>query len=234
MVMVDFRAWRLWEFDVVWLPVLWALIELSYNWCFDLTSKAWRGWTWSPLLPCFKVRVAWPLPVVKYNPLERKTRVLFVRVSVWIITCEFKHSYCMCVQVCTCTRVLKVFLRTGLCMRTHVCQYPWKRLVWEEQEWMNVRDGNKIKHFIGLEWEPVAGATFCPLPIYFRICVWEYWTRLNRLVLTKQHKINTGDWGYDNIHQPLLFSDSLLLTCILDHTQKPGNDMKRGKKLTFK
>lgn len=120
MVMVDFRAWRLWEFDVVWLPVLWALIELSYNWCFDLTSKAWRGWTWSPLLPCFKVRVAWPLPVVKYNPLERKTRVLFVRVSVWIITCEFKHSYCMCVQVCTCTRVLKVFLRTGLCMRTRL------------------------------------------------------------------------------------------------------------------
>lgn len=94
--------------------------ELSYNWCFDLTSKAWRGWTWSPLLPCFKVRVAWPLPVVKYNPLERKTRVLFVRVSVWIITCEFKHSYCMCVQVCTCTRVLKVFLRTGLCMRTRL------------------------------------------------------------------------------------------------------------------
>lgn len=42
------------------------------------------------------------------------------------------------------------------------------------------------------------------LLVYFSVGVWECRTRLNKLALTKQHKINTGDWGYNNTQQPLV------------------------------
>lgn len=75
----------------------------------------------------------------------------------------------------------------------------------------SVEDGNKVKLFIALEWEQEACATLRPLAIYFEVGVWECWTRLNIPALTKQRKINTGDWGYNNTQQPLLPSNSLLL-----------------------
>lgn len=75
----------------------------------------------------------------------------------------------------------------------------------------SVEDGNKVKLFIALEWEQEACATLRPLAIYFKVGVWECWTRLNIPALTKQHKINTGDWGCNNTQQPLLPSNSLLL-----------------------
>lgn len=83
-----------------------------------------------------------------------------------------------------------------------------------KRERSSVQDGNKIKLFFFFYRFRVGASCLsnfvCPLPIYFSIGVWECWTRLNRLALTKQHKINTGDWGYNNTQQPLLVSNSLL------------------------
>lgn len=100
-------------------------------------------------------------------------------------------------------------------------------------EEMSVEDGNKIKLFIGLEWEQVARATLCPFPIYFSIGVWECWTRLNRLALTKQHKINTGDWGYNNTQQPLLLSDPLLFQMPSRPHIKIRNEREESRKKDF-
>lgn len=117
----------------------------------------------------------------------------------------------MCASIYISACVLKLCVRALGCVCERVfCAYPWKLLLWEEGERRSVEDGNKIKLFIGLEWERVAWATLCPLPIYFSVGVWECWTRLNRLALTKQHKINTGDRGYNNTRQPLLLSAYLL------------------------
>lgn len=144
----------------------------------------------------------------KIRPIREKSQsALCMRLGVsYVPACLRVRA--ACVQVYTCRR-------KGLKVRSHVrarlcaCSSPWIR---EEQGRTSAADGNKIKLFIGLEWERVAGATLGPLPIYFSIGVWECWTRLNRLALTKQHKVNTGDWGYNNTQQPLVLSSSPSLT----------------------
>lgn len=101
-----------------------------------------------------------------------------------------------------------------------------------KRERSSVQDGNKIKLFFFFYRFRVGASCLsnfvCPLPIYFSIGVWECWTRLNRLALTKQHKINTGDWGYNNTQQPLLVSNSLLSE-MPEKTTHKNQEIKGGE-----
>ena len=152
--------------------------------------------------------MAWPLPVVKIQPTREKNQsALCMRFCVnYVPACLHVHT--VCVQVYTRLCMYSKCVCVLACARE--CVFLYISLETCDREWRSVEDGNKIKLFIGLEWEQVARATLCPFPIYFSVGVWECWTRLNRLALKKQYKINTGDWGYNNTQQPLLLSDSTL------------------------
>lgn len=87
---------------------------------------------------------------------------------------------------------------------------------------------NQTFFFMGLEWERDAGATLGP-SIYFSVGVWECWSRLNTLALTKQPKINTVDWGYNNTQQPLLLSGSQPLCDAFRTTHKNQDTEEEGE-----
>lgn len=141
-----------------------------------------------------------------------------------LCTCMFTRSYGMCASIYISKRVLKVCVWTLAC----VCECMFVCILGNcSCVSRRVEDGNKITLFVGLEWEQVAWETLCPLPIYFSVGILEFWTRLNRLALTKQHKINSGDWGYNNTQQPLLLSDSLLSAML------SGPHIKTRKEIDF-
>lgn len=99
----------------------------------------------------------------------------------------------------------------------------------EERAERSVEDGIKSNFFfMGLEWERDAGATLGP-SIYFSVGVWECWSRLNTLALTKQPKINTVDWGYNNTQQPLLLSGSQPLCDAFRTTHKNQDTEEEGR-----
>lgn len=66
------------------------------------------------------------------------------------------------------------------------------------------------------------GGQLCVPPFNSGVGVWEQWSRLNTLTLTKQPKINTVDWGYNNTQQPLLPATVLADSPSGPHRNKKG------------
>lgn len=120
----------------------WLNLTPLHNSSFDLTSEAW-GWTRGPLLLCLRAQVARPMPVVKYIPLGRRTRVLCVCVSVWIM---YLHVYMFVLYV---RKYIHVCSYTGAL--AYVCQCVFVCILgnlWKEGgKRGSAEDGNKIKLF---------------------------------------------------------------------------------------
>lgn len=145
----------------------------------------------------------------------------------------YLHVYTfMCKHIYVCAQSVSLWACLSTWMRVCVC--PWKLLLWVEGRGGVWRMEIKSNSFIGLEWEQDAWATLCPLAIYFSVGVWECWTRLNILALTKQHKINTGDWGYNNTAAPSAFQLSPLWDAFwTTHKNQEINGGRAGQGILF-